>query len=177
MYLFNDKADVAIFFGIGLMYFTELFYGVIRVEGYNNKANKNWYDTIAEKIRGMPPTWLYPIVWTCLFLLIWFGTYDYYRGESYPNSTYLIDTITVLFLVNTLLIKMWSYVFFTLRQTIVSCIMIFLIWSISLTISVLFGINSVIFGCVSYALLTAWCTYAFYLNIMWIIVEKSALLQ
>ena len=164
------------------MFFTDLFCGMLQVNMYKDAKNRKWYDSIAEKIWGMPPRIVFPIVWTFFFIVIPLSMFFYYRDEVYPNTGYRIDTITLLFLTNTLLLKTWTFVFFSLRQTIVSMVMIVLIWLISIVMAAIFSANAVdykdyapIFAAVVHFLLFIWCTYAGRLNIAWLIVERENL--
>lgn len=173
--IFNDLAEVAIFFGLMLMTFTEVFFGRISMALYNNPSNRDWYDTISYKIRGMPPRFLFPIVWTLLYSGIVIGMFLYYRGETFPNSGYMIDTITLLFLTNIMLLKIWPFVFFKLRKTIYSLAMIVFIVVLSLIMTVLFGVHEMWGSFVPFLVLTLWCCYALYLNATWVYIEKYML--
>lgn len=175
--IFNDKGDVAIFFGLGLMMFTELFYGVIQMNLYNNPENRDWYRSIAKKIKGMPPRILFPIVWTLLYIGIWIAMFLYYRDEAYPNGGYMIDTITLLFLANVLLIKMWTFIFFSLKRTTVSLCMIVFIIVLSVIMTILFAVHELWGSFVPFLLLSLWCCYALYLNAAWVYIEKYLLLD
>lgn len=173
--IFQDLAEVAIFFGLMLMTFTEIFFGKIPMGLYGNQRNRDWYDTISYKIRGMPPRVVFPIVWTALYLGIVIGMFLYYRGETFPNGGYMIDTITLLFLANIMLIKIWPFVFFALRMTVYSLAMIAFIIVLSLIMTVLFGVHEMWGSFVPFLLLTLWCCYALYLNAMWVYIEKYML--
>lgn len=175
--IFQDKGDVAIFFGLGLMMFTELFYGVIQMNLYNNPENREWYNTISRKIKGMPRRIVFPIVWTALYIGIWIAMFLYYRNEAFPNAGYMIDTITLLFIANVLLIKTWAFIFFSLRRTTISLVMIVFIIVLSVIMTVLFGVHELWGSFVPFLLLSLWCCYALYLNAAWVYVEKYELLD
>lgn len=176
-YLFNDKGDVALFFALVLMYFTDFFCGVIQLNIYRETKNNKWYSTISEKIIGMPPRWVFPVVWTFFFITIPLSLYVYYRNEGFPNNGYMIDTITLLFLASTLLVKTWTFVFFSARKTVIALVMIILIFVINFIMGVLFALHEEIFAAVIHFLLTIWCLVALYLNATWLYIEKNLLLE
>ncbi len=171
-HIFPEKADVAIFFSLCLMMFTELFFGQITMNMYNNDSNREWYAAISSKIVGMPRRIVFPIVWTILYIGTLVGMFLYYRNETFPNNGYMIDTITLIFGTNVILIKMWPFIFFKLRQTTLALISIIAIIICSFVMTVLFGVWGLWAPFVPFLLLTLWCCYALYLNATWIYVES-----
>lgn len=176
-HIFNDKGDVGIFFGLCIMMFTGLFYGVISMNLYDNPENRDWYLSVSRMIKGMPKKIAFPIVWTILYLAIVIGMFLYYRGETFPNSDYMIDTITLIFITNVMCIKLWPFVFFQLRKTVVALIMIVAIIVFSTIMSILFAIHDCWGSFVPFVCLTLWCLYALYINAMWIHIENHCLLD
>ena len=176
-YIFIDKADVSIFFGLSLMMFTELFYGVIQMNLYSNPENREWYATVSKQIKGFPPRIVFPIVWTTLYIIILISMFMYYRGETFPNNGYMIDSITLIFVTNVLLIKLWPFFFFQLRKTTISLIMTIAILVCSGVMAILFGIHELWVQFTVFLILTLWCCFALYLNSAWLYVEKYHLLD
>lgn len=168
--VFEDKSDIPIFFSLVIMIFTSVFLGTIQSINYKN--NREWYLSISKKIPGMAPSILFPVIWTILYILMSIGLFMFYRNIPFPNTGYVIDTITFLTVFNLMANKMWTYVFFHLKRTILSLIMIIFIFITALIMDVLFGIYTqyISMGCfIPYII---WCLYAIYLNAMWIYVEK-----
>lgn len=174
-HVFIDKADVSIFYGLALVLFTDIFLGSIAMGLYSNPENAQWYKSVSSKIKGMPPKILFPIVWITLYIGIFIGMFLYYRNETFPNSGYMIDTITLIFVPNIMLIKTWGFMFFALRKTTIALVTTILILILSTIMTVLFGVWELWGPFVPFLLLSLWSCYALYLVAMWVHVEKNYL--
>lgn len=183
VYLFNDKGDVAIFFSLITMLFAEVFAGI--VHSSVDDKNSEWYDYVSKRIRFMPPRYVFPIAWTLIFTFISIGMFLFYRNETYPNTGYVVDSVTILLVMNLMVTKLWTYVFFQLKKTAVALAMIAFIIVTGVTIVGILSARSldpapahgiwpepVIFAC--YML---WCAYAFYINYSWWSLEKQDALR
>ncbi len=105
-----------------------------------------------------PPSILFPIVWTILYLLIGISYY-LYKKNTYTNKTEIIIYYTQL-LVNAL----WSIIFFTLKLRFFSIIWILALIILIYTLITLFNQK---YKPSAYLLIPylVWCIFATYLNI------------
>ena len=171
--VFNDRSDVGIFFALVLMTFTEIFVGVINTNRFTR--NKEWYNAISIQIKGMPPPFLFPVIWSCIYILIVASIYTFYRNALFPNTGYLIDTVTILFVLNILSNKFWVYVFFDARKTLGALLLVVFIVCSNIVIVILFGINNLWVEFGTFLPYVLWCFYAMYINIMWLYIEMYTL--
>ena len=70
-----------------------------------------------------------------------------------------------------------AFIFFSLRRTTISLVMIVFIIVLSVIMTVLFGVHELWGSFVPFLLLSLWCCYALYLNAAWVYVEKYELLD
>lgn len=77
-----------------------------------------WYGTLTRPT-DWPPNYIFPIVWSIVYLLAFVTLCGVYRAEN--NDT---RTITVLAIVNGLLNVLWCLVFFTFEQLFVGVVVI-----------------------------------------------------
>jgi len=77
-----------------------------------DEQGKAFYDALM-KPAATPPDWLFPFVWTALFVLI--GLAGYYVWNFYENDR-ARKWFAGLYFVNGLLIFLWPYSFFTLHS-------------------------------------------------------------
>lgn len=170
--IFVENGIVAIFYVLPVMLFTSLFSGVSDMSEY--QRDRKWYDSIARHIRGMPAPIAFPIAWTLLYILTWIAMFLFYRNLSYATSpTYLVDAVTIIFVLNIMANKLWSYCFFVAKQTVVALLLCLWLIISGFVIVGLFGANArwAEFGLFIWYPL--WCLYALYLNAAWIYVEQN----
>lgn len=172
--LFPHRSDVAVFFSLILFWIGAIIVGFITMPAYTGK-NREWYDRISTQIRGMPPRWLFPILWTILYILIVISLFIFYH-DSYPTGTsqgYAIDAVTMLFAFNMLSNISWAYVFFAARRSGIALAMILFILASGIAILSIMGVNAYwpSFGCFLPYLL--WCCYAVYLNAAWVHFDEA----
>ena len=136
--------------------------------------NRAWYERGRQYVGGAPPSWLFGLVWSLLYALNGLAGFFFWKdASSGPITGSQYDTVLVLYLVNWLLQKLWSPVFFTYRRVLLALIIMFLVLGTAVTTLVLFGLYGqwTAFGLyVPYAL---WLLYALYLNSMWSCMAKN----
>ena len=106
-----------------------------------------------------PPSWIFPVVWTILFVLMGISAYLIYRSDSlYRNSALRIYAIQLV--VN----FFWSIIFFNLEMYLLSFLwLLLLLLLIILMIMSFFKINkTAAYLQIPYLL---WVTFAGYLNL------------
>ena len=82
---------------------------------YNPPVNRNYGETYEmerrkHNVRFAPPAWVFPVAWTIIYGLIIASGFIYFREYHEDNSFYLATAI--IYLVNIMLNKYWSVVFF-----------------------------------------------------------------
>lgn len=120
---------------------------------YNN--NQPWYDTL-KKSPLTPPTAVFPVAWTILYLMIFCSFFIYLGSEP------TIMGLTV-FIISLLLNFSWSPVFFRARKIGLSLIIIILMWLSIIATIFQVGMRSQLSARLLYPYL-AWVTFATYLN-------------
>ena len=115
-----------------------------------SNVNSAWYECIKPEIT--PPKYIFPIVWTILYILL---------GVVLKN---ILDTkdkyLIILFIVNLLLNILWTYVYFNQRNVKSSLTIILLILLTSIII--LYKTNNKLI----YTPYVLWIGFASYLNFL-----------
>ncbi len=141
------------------VFFIALSLGVGALAAFLTRGNMNIYDDIISPPLS-PPMWLFPVVWTILYILMGVsGGVIYNQNKTVPGVFY--TQLAVNFL--------WSIIFFNLRLFLLSSIwlvlLILLIWRMIKE----FRIIDIRASYLQYPYL-AWCIFALYLNIgIWIL--------
>lgn len=120
--------------------------------------NMNIYDKINEPPLS-PPAWLFPVVWSILFILMGVSAAMVYNENS-PQT----DNALFVYAVSLVLNFAWTIFFFNLQSFLVSFIILLALWvSILLTIILYFRINKVAAWLqIPYLI---WVAFAGYLNL------------
>ena len=138
-----------------------IFIPVFLVGGLSALLTMNSMD-IYEKINEpplSPPSWLFPIVWTILFILMGIASYIIYESDSLIKN----QALTV-YAAQLILNFVWTLVFFNgQKYTLSVFIIIALLLTIAYTIYLFFQINKT----AAYLLVPylVWVAFATYLNI------------
>ena len=141
------------------VFFIALSLGVGALAAFLTRGTMNIYDDIISPPLS-PPMWLFPVVWTILYILMGVsGGLIYNQNKTVPGVFY--TQLAVNFL--------WSMIFFNLRLFLLSSIwlvlLILLIWRMIKE----FRIIDIRASYLQYPYL-AWCIFALYLNIgIWIL--------
>ena len=147
-----------------------IFFIYIFALGYRGNIidmqGKAFYESLM-KPAATPPEWLFPFIWTALFVLI--GLSAYYVWNFY-QSNQMRKWFAGLYFVNGLLIYLWPYMFFA-QQSISGALyaIIALIIVVELMILAAFKTNHK----AAYMLLPylLWILYATYLNTNFLILN------
>ena len=106
-----------------------------------------------------PPDWLFPVVWTFLYIIMGISSYLVYEKDKseakQPLAVYAIQ-LAMNF--------MWPIFFFLLNAYLFSFIWLIVLWSLAITMAVMFYRVSKLAGLlwIPYIL---WLTFAAYLNL------------
>ena len=107
---------------------------------FNSNSINTWYKEI-NKPSFLPPNYLFPIVWTILFILM--GISLYLIWKEYPSNK-LASIAIIFFAIQLALNILWSFLFFYLRNPLLGSIEIVILWIfILLTIIKFYNINKV----------------------------------
>ncbi|MBQ8184972.1 MAG: tryptophan-rich sensory protein [Lachnospiraceae bacterium] len=106
-----------------------------------------------------PPAWLFPVVWTILYVLMGIASYLVLTSEK----TYRIPTALTVYGIQLAFNFWWSIIFFNLELYLFAFIWLVLLWLLILLTSVLFYRISKPAGYLMIPYLL-WVTFAGYLN-------------
>ena len=121
------------------------------------RNNISVFDSV-QKPPLSPPGWLFPVVWTILYLLMGFASYLVLISEKPGQTAWKLYEIQLIFNF------FWPILFFNLERYLLSFIWLLLLWLFILTTIVWFSRSSKPAG---YLLLPylLWVTFAGYLNL------------
>lgn len=105
-----------------------------------------------------PPAWLFPVVWTLLYILMGIAAYIVWQSKSSDK-----DLALKFYGVQLLFNFFWSYIFFNLQSYLFAFIWLIILWLLIIVTTVLFyRINKTAgYLLIPYLL---WVTFAAYLN-------------
>ena len=108
-----------------------------------------------------PPSWLFPVVWTILFIFMGIGSGGVYeKGKDNKDAIRLPLSI---YAINLLLNFLWSIIFFNLRAFL--CSFVWLILLIAIIIIMIKEFKKIKPWCANLQIpYLLWCMFALYLN-------------
>jgi len=102
----------------------------------SSNVNTDWYDSVKSSIT--PPDFVFPIVWTILYLLIAIALYFVWISANKKQKKLVVLIFGANFIFNIL----WSYLFFTLQNPVIALVDLIFIWlSILMMIQLSWKIN------------------------------------
>lgn len=109
-----------------------------------------------------PPSWLFPVVWTILFVLMGVGAaLVYNQRETKPDET---KNALIIYAVNLILNFFWSIIFFNFEAYLFAYIWLILLWLVIIAMIVSFRKVSPLAAYLQIPYLI-WVTFAGYLNL------------
>ena len=132
--------------------------GIGALSGYLTMNSMSLYNDLA-KPPLTPPGWIFPIVWTILFVLMGISAYLIYISDSKERVQAL-----QIYAIQLMLNFLWSLVFFNMQAYLLAFVILILLWiSIFAMIKMFYDINPIAGKLqVPYLL---WVTFAGYLNL------------
>lgn len=128
----------------------------------------NVYETLTRPPLA-PPGWLFPIVWTILYLVMGLASYFVFTSDIEPER----KRKALLFYAGQLIMNMfWSTLFFTYQLYLVSLIWLLAMWVLIIICTFLFYKANRIAGFMMIGLLV-WTTFAAYLNLAYYITSLA----
>ncbi len=106
-----------------------------------------------------PPSWIFPVVWTILYVLMGISAYLIYRSDS-PTKKSALRIYAAQLLVNFL----WTIIFFNLEMYLLSFIWLLLLLVLIILMIVSFSRINKTAACLQIPYLL-WVTFAGYLNL------------
>ena len=119
-----------------------------------------WYDCIKPSIT--PPSFVFPIVWTLLYILLGFA----FAKELQTNQTLII----ILFSINLVLNIIWCYFYFGSKSLVLALISIFGIIGTAISIVILTPNKTTKYLLIPYIM---WISFATILNTLSVIKQKK----
>lgn len=156
----------------------------IYVERDHEESNNKWYrSTVQPNVRLAPPTWVFPVVWTILYLAMAaaIALWTRIQPSTEWNSDIFIAT-WVLIACNLLFNRLWTLVFFSFRDApwslTAALVDAFLIFGTAVAVVVLFHLspetNGWVFGL--WYPYVAWTGFAFLLTLsIWAVAREGHL--
>lgn len=122
-----------------------------------NKYSRDWYKNLKQSSLT-PPSSIFPIVWTILYIMIAISGFSYIKNNS--KDVYGIG----IFLIQLFFNIIWPYLFFNLKKPKLALIDIGLLWSTILLTIIQFFKNKNNFSAYLLVPYFIWVTFASYLN-------------
>lgn len=126
------------------------------ISAFLTRNNMETFDLINKPFLALP-SWLFPVVWTILYILMGIASYLVFISEK-PNKTAL--TVYGLQLIFNFF---WSIIFFNLELYLFAFIWLVLLWLLVIKTTILFYQISKLAGYLMIPYLL-WVTFAGYLN-------------
>lgn len=133
------------------------------LSGWISKNGMNLYETLNQPPLA-PPGWLFPVVWTLLFVLMGVSSYRIAQSAS-PQKKDALQLYGLQLIVNFL----WSPVFFLMKQYLLALIILIILWLLILKMILLFRSIDPLAGRLQLPYLI-WVSFAGYLNLgVWLL--------
>jgi len=108
-----------------------------------------------------PPGWLFPVVWTILFLLMGIASYLVFTSKESRDA---VNTALLVYGIQLVVNFFWSIFFFNFGAYLFSFFWLILLWVLILAVLLLFGRISKAAGYLMLPYLL-WVSFAGYLNL------------
>jgi len=122
-----------------------------------NNNDDLWYKNLV-KSNLTPADYIFPIVWTILYIMITISGYNYIKNN--PKDTYG----TAIFFIQLFFNIMWSYLFFTLKNPKLAFVDLILLWS-TLLLTIIHFYKKDSFSANMLIPYFIWVSFAGYLNL------------
>lgn len=115
-----------------------------------------------------PPGWLFPVVWTILYIMMGVASYQVFTAEVEPKQKRKALTV---YAVQLLMNMVWSTLFFTYTRYLLALIWLLIMWVIIFLCIIRFWKirrSAAVMMCV----LFVWTTFAAYLNLATYVISR-----
>lgn len=111
------------------------------------------------------PDWLFGIIWTLLYVGIFFSGYEAFRSDA--TNDYLVPMLA-LFVINLFLNKFWTRIFFDEESPRMALAVVIGILLTGIAVLVLMGLAELWLSLGLFAAYIAWVSVAMILNCQWV---------
>lgn len=115
-----------------------------------------------------PPSWLFPIVWTALYILMGLGAGVVYNRREHDGDAVRGALVTFLFQLTVNFL--WSIVFFNQRSLLLALILLGILLASVIKMTVQFWRIDPVAGKIQLPYI-AWLAFAFYLNVGFVVLN------
>lgn len=171
MAIFDSEADISVLYVLTALCFADVLSGAAFERDY---AALEWYQEARRytRVTKRLPAWLFGVVWSALYVLFITALYLVYNAPT-PVYGRTLDIIALAALVEIVLNKLWSPVFFTLHAP----------WVALFVVVAMNALNGLILAYMWYGAFypqafwvyvpyAAWCLFALVLNAEWLWAES-----
>lgn len=123
-------------------------------------ADMDVYDTMTRPFLA-PPSWLFPIAWTILYVLMGISSYFVYVSDADPIKK---RRALIFYIAQLVMNLFWSTLFFTYAQYLISLIWLLIMWVLIIICTIKFYKIRRAAG-IMMCVLLLWTTFAAYLNL------------
>lgn len=134
--------------------------GVGGLSALFTQGSSSFYETVNQPPLS-PPSWLFPVVWSILFILMGIGSARVYEGIE-ENREVKSPALTI-YGVNLVMNFLWSIIFFNIRAFLFAFIWLILLIGVIIKMIIEFRKISLWAGNIQIPYLL-WCIFALYLN-------------
>lgn len=134
----------------------------LAVGGISSLIVGSGFDVYSEAVTKppmSPPDWLFPVMWTILYILMGISSYLVYEKDT-TEAKQPLAVYTIQLAMN----FMWPILFFSLSAYLFSFIWLIILWSLAITMAVMFYRVSKLAGMLQIPYIL-WLTFAAYLNL------------
>jgi benzodiazapine receptor len=131
------------------------------VGGISSLITQNGFKNYAQidKPALSPPSWIFPVVWTILYILMGISAYLIYEKDKSEAKRPL-----TLYAIQLVMNFMWPVFFFSFHAYLFSFIWLIIMWAIVIAMTVLFYRTDKLAGLLQIPYII-WLTFAAYLNL------------
>lgn len=171
-FIFNSVGEVALLGTFTLLCFCDVLSGAAFTSS-STYRNQEWYKETKKLVWGMPPWWVFPMVWTVLYLLIIASLQVFYRAAATADAYgECVDTVTLLAFSNLVVNKLWTPTFFTMHRPRWAFILVLALLATNVAILYFMYHSNYVVSFGLFMPYAVWCLYALYLNGAWIWAER-----
>lgn len=136
------------------------------LSAYLTSGDMTIYETMNRPALA-PPGWLFPIVWTILYLMMGAASYLVINSDAEKKTK---RKALLLYALQLIMNFFWSIIFFTYERYLISFIWLLIMWVLILACMLHFGRIRRIAGFMM-GVLFLWTTFAAYLNLAWYLIS------
>jgi translocator protein len=127
-------------------------------------VQSEWYNNNIKNVTFAPPKFVYPIAWFIIYALMSVAISLFWQDPTIQTfSTY--NAVIILYLVDVILNKLWTVIFFQLRMPAFAFVEIIFLILCTIAVFVLFIIDGAVISAVFFGIYLLWLLFAAALNL------------